>query len=306
MNVAVAGGTGFIGRYVARDLISAGHSVTVITRSPGKTAAIPQLAGASSLGADVTQPSSLSGRLTGLDAVVTAVQLPNYPIEQPAKGLTFDRYDRGGTENLLAEARSAGVKRFVYVSGAGADPVSPKSWYRAKGRAEVAIRRSGLEFVILRPSWAYGPEDKALNRFATIARFSPVIPRLGLREQKIQPVYVEDVSRAIERTFARDSGWGKTLEIGGPEVMSMTEVIHVMCEVMGKKRVVVPVPLPLVKLAMAPLTLLPTPPMSPGGVEFAAQDGLVDTSELRSTLDLQQVSLREGLGRYMTPRGPRR
>ena len=88
--------------------------------------------------------------------------------------------------------------------------------------------------------------------------------------------------------------------------MSMTRVIETMCEVMGKKRIVLPVPLPLAKLGTAPLTLLPTPPMSPGGVEFAAQDGVVDSSELRRLLDVEPISLREGLQRYMTPKGPRR
>ena len=306
MNVAVAGGTGFIGRYVARDLLATGSQVSVLSRSPEKVGRIPQLAGADAIQADVTQESSLMGKLNGFDAVVAAVQLPNYPIEQPGKGLTFDRYDRGGTENLLREAERAGVKRFAYLSGAGADPASEKTWYRAKGRAEVAIGRSKLDHLILRPSWAYGPEDKALNKFAAIARYSPVIPKFGLKTQRIQPVFVEDVSASIRRAFERDDAWGRTLEIGGPQVMSMDEVIRTMCEVMGKRRAIVPVPIPLAKIGTAPLLLLPTPPMSPGGVEFAAQDGVVDSTELERVLDIHPLSFRDGLARYMTPNGPRR
>lgn len=306
MKIAAPGGTGFVGRYIAQGLIRAGHEVTVLGRSPEKVDRIPQLRGASSMRVDVTQPSSLSGRLAGFDAVVMSVQLPNYPIEQPRKGLTFDRYDRQGTENVLAEAVASGVGRFVYISGAGVDPTSPKPWYRAKGRAEVAIRKSSIEHFILRPSWAYGPEDNALNRFVSIARFSPAVPKFGVRPQRIQPVFVEDIATAVVRAFEIDAAWGRTFEIGGPEVMTMDEVIRTMCEVMGVKRFILPVPIALAKLGTAPLLLLPKPPMSPGGVEFAAQDGLVDTAELEAVLDVHPIAFRAGLERYLTPKGPRR
>lgn len=303
MNVAVAGGTGFVGRYIAQGLIASGHEVTVLGRSPEKVERIPHLRGAEALRVDVTQPSSMSGRLAGFDGVVMAVQLPNYPIEQPRKGLTFDRYDRQGTENVLEEAVRSGVEHFVYISGAGADPASPKSWYRAKGRAEVALGRSSIRHLVLRPSWAYGPEDNALNRFAAIARFSPLVPKLGVRTQRIQPVFVEDVATAVARAFDTGAAWGETLEIGGPQVMSMDEVIRTMCEVMGKKRLIVPVPIPLAKLGTAPLLLLPKPPMSPGGVEFAAQDGLVSSTRMEQLLDVHPIDLRTGLERYLTSKG---
>ena len=299
MKIAVAGGTGFVGRYITRALLDAGHSVTVFGRDPSKVAAIPHLDGADATRVDVTEPSSLFGKLTGYDACVAVVQLPNYPIEQPRKKLTFDRYDRQGTEHLLSEAVNSEVKRFVYISGAGADPASPQAWYRAKGRAEVSIERSSISHFILRPSWAYGPEDRALNKFASIARFSPVVPKFGVRPQLIQPVFVEDVATAVERAFATDNAWGRTIEIGGPEVLTMDAVIKTMCEVMGKRRLILPVPIPLAKLGTAPLLLLPKPPMSPGGVEFAAQNGVVDTADLPEVLDVHPISLREGLSRYL-------
>ena len=118
MNVVVAGGTGFIGRHISRALLDAGHRVTVLTRSPNKVAGVLELAGAEATRADVTDPRSLSGVLRGAEAVVGAVQFPNHPVEVPRKGLTYDRYDREGTENLLAEAKSAGVGHYAYVSGA--------------------------------------------------------------------------------------------------------------------------------------------------------------------------------------------
>ena len=300
MKIGVAGGTGFLGRYITQSLVAGGHEVTVLTRDPDKMSSISQLAGCTGVRVDVTEPSSLFGKLTGLEAVVTCVQLPNYPVEQPRKGLTFDRYDRQGTEHLLREATNAGVRRFAYISGAGADPASEKTWYRAKGLAEVAIRRSGISHFILRPSWAYGPEDKALNKFVAIARLSPIVPKPGVKPQRIQPVFVEDIAQAVSRAFEVESAWGETFEIGGPDVMTMDEVIRTLLEVMAKKRFVVPVPALLMKLATAPLVLLPKPPLTPAAVDFATQDGVVDASSLEKILDIHPIGLREGLERYIS------
>jgi uncharacterized protein YbjT (DUF2867 family) len=299
VNIVVAGGTGFLGRHISSALIAGGHDVTVLVRHPEEVTRIAELAGAKAVGGDVTDSTSLVDKLAGAEAVVAAVQFPNHPIEVPRKGLTYDRFDRQGVENLVAEARRAGVKRFFYISGARADPGSDKTWYRAKGRAEDAVRDSGLQWCILRPSWAYGPEDRALNRFALFARLSPVIPKPGAEVQRIQPVHVDDIALAVQRAFERDEAWGRVFEIGGPEVMTMDEVIRTMCEVMGKRRVILPIPAALAKLGSAPLMLLPKPPMTPQGIEFAVQDGVVDNSETERVLDVHPVPLREGLSRYL-------
>lgn len=301
MKIVLAGGTGFLGRHIGKALLGAGHEVTVLGRTPDKVSSIPELAGANATRGDVTDLRSLIGTMEGADAVVGAVQFPNHPIEIPRKGLTYDNYDRGGTENLLAEAARAGVQRYAYLSGAGANTASDKTWYRAKGFAERAIVRSGLQYAIVRPSWAYGPEDRAINRLATIAKFSPILPRLGVKPQHIQPVSSDDIALTFQRIFERDEAWGETFEVGGPDVMTMQEVLRTLLDVLNKKRLIVPVPTPLAKLATAPLTLLPNPPMTPHGIEFAIQDGVVDTALLHKVLDVNPVALREGLSRYLKP-----
>lgn len=298
MKVVVTGGTGFLGRHISRALLDDGHDVTVLGRDPNKVSAIPELAGANATKADVTEPATLRGRFEGADAVVQATQFPNHPIEIPRRGLTYDRYDRQATVNVLTEAQRAGVDKFVYISGAGADPVSEKTWYRAKGHAEQAIRSSGIDYAIVRPSWAYGPEDRALNRFAQIAKLSPVVPQPGAEEQRIQPIYVGDIGRVVARVFER-AAWNEVYEAGSREVMTMNEVVHTLLDVMGKRRPVVPIPTPLLKLATAPLKLLPSPPMTPSGIEFATQSGLVDISKMLEVLGVEPLSLRDGLSRYI-------
>lgn len=268
-------------------------------RDPSKVPLDPLLHGAQAVKGDVTDPKSLEGVFEAADAVVGAVQFPNHPIELPRKGLTYDRYDRVGTENLLAEARRAGVGRYVYISGASASITSDKTWYRAKGYAEKAVKESGLSYAILRPSWAYGPGDKALNKIAAIARISPVVPILGASVQLVQPVFVDDVAEAVARIFEVEASWGQTFEIGG-EVLSMRQITETLLEVLGKKRAILPIPLPVAKLGTSPLVLLPKPPMTPQGVEFAAQDGLVDTTSLTSTLEVSIRDLATGLRSYLT------
>lgn len=299
MNVVVAGGTGFIGRHVTKALVEAGHRVSVMTRNPPSVARIPELEGAAAIHGDVTDPRTLAGAFEGVEAIVGAVQFPNHPVEAPRVGLTYDRYDRQGTENLLAEAAEAGVERFFYMSGAGADPRSPVVWYRAKGRAEDAVRAGGMRWAALRPSWAYGPEDRALNKFAFMARYLPVVLQVGVKPQRVQPVWVGDIALAVRRAFERDDAWDTAYEIGGPDVMTMNEIIHTMLDVMGKRRPVIPVPTWMAKAGTAPLRLLPKPPMTPQGIEFATQSGIVDNTLVRERLDVHTIALREGLARYL-------
>lgn len=299
MKIVVAGGTGFLGRHISKALLEAGHDVTVLSRSPDKVAGIPELAGASAVPGDVTDAASLPTAVAGADAVVGCVQFPNHPVEVPRKGLTYDRYDRLGTENLVTASVAAGVKRYAYLSGAGADVTSDKTWYRAKGFAERALIDSGLEYAIVRPSWAYGPEDRALNRFAQIASFSPVVPQLGVRPQRVMPVSSEDIALAFRRIFEVDDAWNRIYEIGGPDVMTMKDIIATLLDVQGRKRLIVPVPAWLAKLGTAPLVVLPQPFMSPQGIEFAVQDGVVDNTEVEKVLDVHPMTLREGLSRYM-------
>lgn len=308
MRIVVAGGTGFLGRHISGALLRDGHEVAVLGRDPRKVARIQALSGATGIYGDVTDPYSLKGTLDGYDAVAVAIQFPNYPMEVPRKGLTFDRYDRQGTAYLVEETQRAGVGRFFYVSGVNVDPHSDRSWYRAKGRAEEIIRSSGLRYSIVRPSWAYGPEDKALNKFVKIARLSPIVPvptRFeGTRRvaQRIQPVSIDDIATATSRIFSGDDAWDRTIEIGGPEAMTMPQVIRTMLAVMGKKRVLVPVPTAVMKVATALLTVLSKPPLTPGGVDFAVQDGLADLTALREVLGVEPVPLRVGLANYLGSR----
>lgn len=293
--ILIAGGSGFLGRHIVRALSARDLPVRILSRSP---AAVLELGRNEAVPGDVRDLASLGSAVYGCDAVVMAAQFPGAPVEKPRRGRSYDAVDRVGTENLVAAARAAGVGRFVYVSGAGVGQNRPEPWFVAKDRAEAAVRASGLEHVILRPSWAYGEGDRALNRIARIARLSPIVPVLGWNRQKVMPVWAGDVGEAIARCFETASAWNETMEIGGPDVLSMREVVATLMRVLGRRRLLVPLPKPLAKLATAPLSLLPNPVLTPRAVDFATGDAIVDSTEMRNVLGIDPLPLEEGLRRY--------
>ena len=196
--VALAGGSGFIGRAIARRLIAVGGlKVRVLTRNPDKARAQLDLPGVEFVNADVAEPASLKDALQGADTIVDAIQFDGYPVENPSRGLTFERVDYGGTVALIDAAKQAGVEQFIYISGAAADENSTHPAFRAKGRAERAIRESGLTYTIFRPSLVYGPEDKVVNGLARALRFAPVFGVPGTGRQKVQPVLVDDLAACV-------------------------------------------------------------------------------------------------------------
>ncbi|HZC46458.1 MAG TPA: SDR family NAD(P)-dependent oxidoreductase, partial [Candidatus Acidoferrum sp.] len=137
--VALAGGSGFIGRAIARRLIAGGIKVRVLTRNREKARAQLDLPGVDFVPADIAQPASLKDALNGAETVVDAIQFDGYPVENPRRGLTFERIDYGGAIALIDAAKQAGVKQFIYISGAAADQNSNHPGFRAKGRAERVI-----------------------------------------------------------------------------------------------------------------------------------------------------------------------
>jgi NADH dehydrogenase len=288
--VLVTGGTGFIGSHIVRRLLSSGHRVAVMSRNPKR---VPD--GVEVRRGDVSDAGSLQAAMAGVDAVVSAVQFPNHPVENPRKGYTYMAVDGEGTERQVAAARAAGVKRFVYLSGAGVRPDQTAPWFRAKLRAEKAVRESGIPFTIFRPSWVYGPEDRSLNKFVTFARALPFVPVIGNGRTRVQPVHVDDLAEAVASSINLPQAAGQTYDVGGPETLTMDEIIRTMLEVMGKRRPLLHSPVGLMKLATAPLTLLPTPPLSPGAVEFVVMEEPVDNGALLRDFGLRLTTLRKGL-----------
>lgn len=297
MKVAVAGGTGFLGRSITRALLDAGHEVVVGSRS--RPVRQPLDARAQWVAADVTNPASLGTFLAGADAVVDAVQFPNSPIENPRKGYTFERIDLGGTKNLVDAARAAGTPLFIGLSGVGAAADGAYHWLRYKWQEEQHIAASGVPYIVFRPSWVYGPGDVSLNRFLKFARFLPFVPVIGNGKTRINPLFVEDLAAHVVAALGRADLRGRIFEIGGPEVLTMDEVIRTALRVAGKRRFLLHNPKPLMKAVATLAQFAPGRPLTADAIDFITMDGVADTAPLLEAFGLQLTPLETALSTYL-------
>jgi uncharacterized protein YbjT (DUF2867 family) len=301
--ILVSGGTGMVGSAIVASLLQQGEQVAVLGRDAER---IRRRFGTSveARSGDVTRPETLEAAMAGADIVINAVQFPTSPIEVPRRGWTFERVDYQGTVNQVDAAKAAGVKRFVYVSAVGADPNGPKHWFRYKAMAERHLQDSGLEWTILRPSWVYGPDDKSLNRILGFGRFLPFIPFFGDGNQAMQPVFVDDVGNVTARAATAANTANQLIEVGGPEVMPMNDVIKTGLAVMGKRRPILHQPLAIGKLVGTLMSLQPflTPPLTADAVDFISRPATADNTRLMELLQPELTPLREGLEKYLGPK----
>ena len=298
--VAVAGGTGFVGGAIAAKLRRRGDRVVVLSHR-GEDARGPLPDDVEIRTADARTGEGLAEGLRGVDALVIALAFKNLPMESPSRHQTFAEVDAGGTEHLVAAARQARVGRLVYLSGAGAAPDAERSWFRAKWRAETAVRDSGIACTIIRPTWIFGPRDVSLNRFVGFARRLPAVPLTNLGGQLLSPVYVEDAAALAADALADDAAVDQVFELGGPGTYPMREIIRTALRVAGLRRPIIPGPTPLLKLGAWPLRLLPEPPLTPDAIDFINQPATVDIGPLLARLPRRLTPLQEGLREYLAP-----
>ncbi len=326
MKILVSGATGFMGSAITRHLLAAGHTVRAMTRSPEKARlSLGRYEGCRSatdegrltfVGGDVTRPETLPPAVAGVDAVVQAAQFPGAPVEDPAKGHTYMNVDRNGTFNLVTavadvyQAETAGpgmtrypdgAPRFVYLSGVTVNGDSPNRWDQAKWQAEEAIRGSGLDWAIVRASWAYGPGDAALNRLLGYSDRLPFVPLFGDGSELITPVFVEDVGRLFALVLgAPDITDSATLPLGGPEVMTMNQVLETALQVMGRRRALLHIPVGVGHVQAAVMQFLPGRPLTPMAVDFSRQGGVADPAPIRERFpEFQPLRLRDALATYL-------
>jgi NADH dehydrogenase len=298
--ILVTGGTGVVGSAIVAELHKQGQSVAVLGRDAAK---IERAFGGSveARQGDVTRPETLARAMNGIDIVIDAVQFPTSPIEVPRRGWTFENVDYRGTVNQVDAAKAAGVKRYAYVSAIGADLNGPKHWFRFKAMAEQHLQQSGPEWTIVRPTWIYGPRDHSLNRLLGFTNFLPFLPFFGDGKQDMQPVFIEDVGRIVAQAALAPQAANQLFELGGPEVMSMNQVMQTGLEVMGRKRFILHQPLAVGKLIGTLASLQPfiTPPLSADAVDFISRPAVADNANLMKLLKPELTPLRRGLETYL-------
>ena len=296
--VSVFGGTGFLGRRVVQRLADEGTTVRVAVRHADRARTALRAAGldrVTVLGADVRDRASVVAAVAGVDAVVDAVSA-----YVEAGDLTFEAVHERGAETLAREAAAAGVARFVLVSGIGADPESASRYIRARGRGECAVQQEFPGPTIVRPSAMFGPGDALFGTLAHLARLLPVLPLIGGGHSRLQPVYVENVAEAIARILGDPATAGRTYEFAGPDVYTMRELVMIVLRIMGKQRLLVPVPFAVAEAQARLFELLPNPPLTTGQVDLLKADNVASgTLPGLRELNIQPTSVEEVLPTYL-------
>jgi uncharacterized protein YbjT (DUF2867 family) len=231
VNVLVTGGTGFVGPAVVRAIVEAGHEVRALARSPEAGAGAAAI-GAELVVGDMTDAASLRPAAEGVDAIVHLVAI------RQGKPEEFQRIMVGGTRSLIEAAQAVGVKRFVLMSALGTTDETKDEvpYYGAKWEQERMLRGSGLENVIFRPSFVFSRDGGILTTFRKLAKLAPVTPIIGSGEQRIQPIWIDDVGAYFARALEEPAAANRTFELGGPDQVSWNEFWARLKQALGVRR----------------------------------------------------------------------
>jgi NADH dehydrogenase len=238
--VTLIGGGGFLGRYVAQDLMRRGARIRVVQRRPRDAWFLKPLGGLGQsqfVAGDVTRPETMANAIAGSDAVVN--------LAGTFKASDFNAVHVQGARNVAEAASAAGAGALVHLSAIGADPQSRSGYGRSKAAGEAAVRAAFPNATILRPSVLFGREDQFVNRFAAMIAGWPVVPVLR-GEAKFQPAYVADAADAVVAALADPQAYGgKTCELGGPDVMTLADIYRWIAKEIGSTVPLIELPDPI-------------------------------------------------------------
>lgn len=284
----ITGATGFVGSHLVRRVAGEGRPVRALARRP------VEIAGAEVFTGDLTEPASLPGVVSGVDVVVHAAAITGN-LKEPYGG-AYDKINRVGTENLVEAARDAGVRRIVLLSGLGTTRAAAGTYMATRWGMEEAVRGSGLEYAILQPSVLFGDGAEFVGALARLVRTSPVVPIVGGRGLRFQPLWVEDLVTCLLASTGPAAPLGSEVALGGPDQLTMAEILHLIADTLGRRRLFVPVPTAIAALQARVMTaVLPNPPLTPAAIELFAFDNVTDLDSVERSFHFQPRSFRSHL-----------
>lgn len=294
--VTVFGGSGFLGRRIVARLLAADLEVRVAVRHPEGAAALPDLAGADVLRADVQDEEAVALAVARAEAVINCV---GHYVE--TGGVGFEAIHGQGAVRVARLAAVAGASRLVLVSGLGADPQSPSPYVRARAQGEALVREAFEAATILRPGVIFGPGDALFTRLAALAQLR-LLPLFGSGTTRLQPVFVEDVAEACLRVLARPEAAGGIYELGGPQVYRYRDLVALVLRRLDRRGLLLPLPFRLWDLLAVLASPLPSPPLTRDQVVLMRQDNVLSGRHPGlEELGIVPSGVEEILPRYIGP-----
>jgi len=292
VKVLVTGATGFVGPRIVHALRTEGRDVRALVRRPDRGAHLASLGVELAVG-DVTDAASVSAAAEGCTHVVHLVAILK------GKPHDFERVMTGGTRNVIAAAKNAGIERLVLMSALGTTSTTKDlvPYFGAKFAMEQDTVASGLEYTIFRPSFVFG-RGGALATFMKQVRYSPVVTVIGSGRQQIQPIWIDDVAEHFARALDTPAAANKTFEIGGPDIVTWDELYRTIARVLGKRRALAHVPAGLARSGARATQWLPGAPLSADQVAMIeAGDNIVTNTDAVHTFQLPLVPLEDQIRR---------
>jgi NADH dehydrogenase len=251
--VTIFGGSGFVGRYIARRLAKDGWRIRVAVRNPEQAGFVRPygvVGQVEPVFCNIRDDDSVAAVTQGADAVINCVGV----LDEVGKN-TFEAVQAEGAGRIARIAAKMGITQMVHVSAIGADAESNSEYARTKAQGEAAVLKHQPDAVILRPSIVFGPEDQFFNRFAGMSRLGPVLPVIGA-DTKFQPVFVDDVAAAAAN--ALNSGASGVYELGGPDVNTFRELMQQMLQVVRRRRLILNTPFGIARIMARVLGIVQT------------------------------------------------
>jgi NADH dehydrogenase len=302
-NVALIGGSGFIGSHLVNALVDLGKTVRIATRRRANAAHLTLLP-VDVIEADVHDPSQLAAFVAEADAVINLVGILQGHRGDPY-GPEFAKAHVELPRKIVAACEAKGVRRLLHMSAIGADSGGPSMYLRSRGDGEKVIRDSALDTTIFRSSVVFGPEDNLLNQFAFLERMFPVIP-LACADALFQPVFVGDVAKAIVNVLDLDAANGRVFELAGPQVYTLAELMRFSGATIGKHAKIIKLPDSLGRLQAMTLEMVPGEPVMSRDNLDSMKTPSVASGPLAPELGIDEpASIEDIAPMYLTGNSPR-
>ncbi len=298
VKILLTGATGFVGSHLLARLQAEGHHVRALARDPGRAVSLrgPEV---EMVQGDIVSGSGLDHGLEGADAVIHLVG-----IIVETGGATFDRVHYEGTRNILAAGKRAGVKRWVQMSALGARAAGVSGYQTSKWKAEEAVRASGLEYVILRPSIIFGPRDGFVSQMVQVMRSAPLFrPVVGHGQYRFRPIYIGDVVDCFVQSLTSTRAVNRATDLVGPEELTLDQMLAAIAECVSVRKPPLHVPFGLMYLnAMLLGAVLRRPPVTTDQLRMLREGSTADPGPMMQVFQLNPIGFREGLTKYLCPR----
>jgi NADH dehydrogenase len=289
--ILVTGADGFVASAVVRQMVENGDSLRALVRNVAKARSIlPNSSGVEIIAGDITKPQTLEAALTGIDTIIHGAFV--VAIRKQSPDSHYYNTNVIGTKNLLKAAKNAGVQHICVLGGLGTKPSTSDHYLQGRYEADEAVKNSGLAWSILGPSVQFGEHAAFFSGLSDLIRHAPVVPMIGSGKRLFQPIWVEDVARCVIKMVKEPQRYnGRYIEIGGPAVYTYAQILDMLMQRIGQRKLKVPGPVPLVRVGAAVMELfLKRPPITRAAVGLFDFDNVTALDSVASNFDFTPLN----------------